>query len=97
MAQRLCWMRGATLKVGQMLSVHNKSVLPPALTMLLIIVCTGTVAMPEDHLWSLLAKELGNNNNNNNWERTRGVAGLDLAPMAAAINGQVHQETLSDG
>lgn len=95
LARRLCRMRGAALKVGQMLSVQDESVLPPALTKALTIVRAGAVAMPEDQLRRCLAEELGDGNDD--WERARGVVDLDPIPVAAASLGQVHRATLADG
>lgn len=90
LAVALCRMRGAALKLGQMLSIQDESVVPPQIQKALERVRQGADVMPTNQLYQVLDKELGKS-----W-RTR-VAKFEDEPMAAASIGQVHKATLLDG
>lgn len=90
LTESLCRMRGAALKIGQMLSIQDESVLPPSLTRSLEQVRKGAYAMPTAQLQSQLTKEF---NNNENWRQDLFQNFSDI-PMAAASIGQVHKATL---
>jgi aarF domain-containing kinase len=90
LAGALCRMRGAALKLGQMLSIQDDSLLPPQFKAALDRVRAGADVMPRRQLDKVLAAELGRD-----W-RSR-VADFDDAPLAAASIGQVHAATLHDG
>lgn len=84
LAQSLCRMRGAALKMGQMLSIQDESLLPPELTRALKQVRQGADAMPEYQLTAQLEAQLGAS-----W-RDRFEA-FDIRPFAAASVGQCHR------
>jgi len=90
LAGTLCRLRGAALKVGQMLSFNDADVLPPAMQAALERVRDGADWMPQEQLHRTLAAELGAD-----W-RSR-LAEFDETPCAAASIGQVHRALLPDG
>ena len=85
----LCRMRGAALKMGQMLSLQDESTLPPSLVRALAKARGSAEAMPRYQLESQLDTELGAG-----W-RGRLVEFEDL-PFAAASIGQVHRARLGE-
>ena len=89
LAASLCRMRGAALKMGQMLSIQDESLLPPALSRALQQVRQGAEAMPKRQLYGQLESQLGQD-----W-RTR-FETFEEAPFAAASIGQVHRATVKD-
>jgi aarF domain-containing kinase len=79
-------MRGAAMKLGQMLSIQDESIAPPALTNALAQVRKGAEAMPTHQLISQL---------DNEWvEGWKNEIELEERPFAAASIGQVHRGTL---
>jgi aarF domain-containing kinase len=86
-ASSLCRMRGAALKMGQMLSIQDESLLPPALSRALQQVRQGADAMPRYQLEQQLVAQLGSD-----W-RSRFVE-FDMQAFAAASIGQVHRATI---
>ena len=93
LAEGLCRMRGAALKVGQMLSLADEAILPPAVAAALERVRTSADVMPRRQLHKVLAEDLGNG-----WRaRLGGEDGWSDAPVAAASIGQVHRAVLPDG
>jgi aarF domain-containing kinase len=90
LAVALCRMRGAALKLGQMLSIQDESVIPPQIQAALERVRQGADVMPPAQLHAMLEEQLGSE-----W-RSR-VSAFDEEPMAAASIGQVHRATLLDG
>jgi aarF domain-containing kinase len=89
-AASLCRMRGAALKLGQMLSIQDESLLPPALTRALEQVRKGADAMPHYQLEQQMTQQLGSD-----W-RTK-FERFDDLPFAAASIGQVHRATIRNG
>ncbi|CAM6091660.1 unnamed protein product [Calypogeia fissa] len=89
-AVALCRMRGAALKVGQMLSIQDESMVPAPLLAALEIVRQGADVMPRTQLNNVLDKELGPG-----WGERLGS--FDYEPIAAASIGQVHRAVLKDG
>lgn len=87
LADTLSRMRGAALKLGQMLSIQDQSVIPPALSAALQRVRQNADMMPTRQLNETLAGELGNG-----W-RARFVSFNDV-PLAAASIGQVHHAVI---
>ncbi|CAJ1038341.1 putative ABC1 family [Leishmania shawi] len=88
----LCRMRGAVLKLGQMLSIQDENTIPPHVTALFERVRDQAFAMPPAQLDHTLAKEF----NNANWRRDL-FDTFDNTPVAAASIGQVHCATLRPG
>lgn len=86
LAASLCRMRGAALKMGQMLSIQDETLLPPALTRALHSVRQGADAMPRYQLMAQLESQWGAN-----WRENKSVVSFDETPLAAASIGQVHR------
>ncbi len=82
LAKTLCRMRGAALKLGQMLSIQDESILSPELTQALERVRAGADIMPSTQLHRQLCKGLGDN-----WMDK--FESFDDNPIAAASIGQV--------
>jgi aarF domain-containing kinase len=89
LAEGLCRMRGAALKIGQMLSIQDESMLPPQLADILQRVRSQADIMPRRQLTAALIKELGDD-----WQSR--VTTFEWEPFAAASIGQVHRATLVD-
>lgn len=90
LAERLARLRGAAMKLGQLLSMESKDLLPPELAEALAILRSNAYAMPSAQLEQVLAAEYGKN-----WRRR--FAGFDFKPLAAASIGQVHRVRTEDG
>jgi aarF domain-containing kinase len=89
LAATLCRMRGAALKMGQMLSIQDESLLPPALSRALQQVRQGADAMPKYQVLKQLTEQLGID-----WRDK--FESFDETPFAAASIGQVHRATIRD-
>lgn len=90
LAESLCKMRGAALKLGQMLSIQDNSKLSPTLSKALDRVRQSADYMPFKQLNKQLVAELGEN-----W--TELFETFETVPIAAASIGQVHKAILKDG
>ncbi|XP_014443563.1 atypical kinase COQ8B, mitochondrial isoform X3 [Tupaia chinensis] len=88
--QTLCTVRGAALKVGQMLSIQDNSFISPQLQRIFERVRQSADFMPRWQMLRVLEEELGKD-----WQAK--VASLEEVPFAAASIGQVHQGMLRDG
>jgi aarF domain-containing kinase len=90
LALGLCEMRGAALKVGQMLSIQDESLVPAPILNALEYVRQGADVMPRSQLNPVLDAELGSN-----WQSK--LTSFDYEPLAAASIGQVHRAVTKDG
>ncbi|MBY4892916.1 AarF/ABC1/UbiB kinase family protein [Rhodobacteraceae bacterium N5(2021)] len=88
--ERLAEMRGATMKLGQLLSMESEDVLPPELAKILARLRAEADAMPPKQLKSVLEAVYGS-------EFRRKFNSFDPQPLAAASIGQVHRATAADG
>jgi predicted unusual protein kinase regulating ubiquinone biosynthesis (AarF/ABC1/UbiB family) len=88
-ADQLAQMRGAAMKVGQMISMDAGDMLPAELADLLARLRSDAKSMPEKELISLLKAEWGES-----WQKK--FIQFPLQPIAAASIGQVHKVITQD-
>ncbi|XP_038623170.1 atypical kinase COQ8B, mitochondrial isoform X2 [Tachyglossus aculeatus] len=88
--ETLCTVRGAALKIGQMLSIQDNSFISPQLQRIFERVRQSADFMPPWQMARVLEEELGPD-----WRAK--VAEFEEVPFAAASIGQVHQGVLRDG
>ncbi|KAL2740638.1 hypothetical protein V1478_000779 [Vespula squamosa] len=86
----LCKVRGAALKIGQILSIQDNTVISPELQQVFERVRQSADFMPKWQIEKVLCSELGHD-----W-RTK-LAEFEEKPFAAASIGQVHHATLLTG
>jgi predicted unusual protein kinase regulating ubiquinone biosynthesis (AarF/ABC1/UbiB family) len=89
-ADKLSEMRGAAMKLGQLLSMETGDMLPPELSDILARLRSDAHFMPPKQLKTVLETAYGAD------FRTK-FRGFDTRPLAAASIGQVHRATASDG
>ena len=89
-ADELSKMRGAAMKVGQMLSMDTGDFLPRELADILARLRDDANSMPPQQLNQVMEKAYGED-----WEQM--FYGFDFKPIAAASIGQVHKAISPDG
>ncbi|KAK4469072.1 hypothetical protein MN116_006661 [Schistosoma mekongi] len=86
----LCRMRGAALKLGQMLSIQDENFVSPQVQKIFERVRQAADFMPAKQMRKVLTSELGEK-----WAEY--ISDFEEKPFAAASIGQVHRGTLKDG
>ncbi len=90
LADKLSRLRGAALKVGQLMSMEAGELLPPEFTAVLARLREDAHFMPLGQLAEVLEANWGSG-----WEQ--GFHRFGFTPLAAASIGQVHEAVLRDG
>ncbi|WP_010324945.1 ABC1 kinase family protein [Marinobacterium stanieri] len=89
-AAKLARMRGAAMKLGQLISMDSGALLPPELANVLSRLRDDAVIMPAAQLVDVLEHNWGSN-----WDQT--LAQFSFDPIAAASIGQVHKGRTHEG
>src|SRR5690554_1238720 len=90
LAERLARLRGAAMKVGQMLSLEGDSMLPKEFAKALEVLRSSAHTMPEAQVRGVLASQYGPQ-----WHDL--FSTFEMTPMASASIGQVHRAVARDG
>lgn len=90
LASRLGQLRGAAMKLGQLISLESEGLLPPELTIALETLRSQAAPMPPEQLHRVLGRAWGAG-----WERR--FDAFDETPIASASIGQVHRARTRDG
>ncbi len=89
-SHRLSQMRGAAMKVGQLMSMDSGQILPAEFSQVLAQLRDDAHVMPLGQIAQVLNKSLGEG-----WEQQ--FEQFNFTPIAAASIGQVHKAILKDG
>jgi predicted unusual protein kinase regulating ubiquinone biosynthesis (AarF/ABC1/UbiB family) len=90
LARRLSQMRGAAMKLGQLLSLESEDVLPAEFVEALAVLRASADTMPPSQVRRVLGREYGKG-----WEAR--FRSFDFDAVAAASIGQVHAAVAADG
>ncbi len=90
LARRLSQMRGAAMKLGQLLSLEGDDLLPPEFAEALAVLRATADTMPPSQVRRALGRAYGKG-----WEAR--FREFDFEPLAAASIGQVHSAVAADG
>ena len=90
LTETLGGMRGAAMKLGQLLSLQSEDLLPPEFTGILADLRNQAHFMPRDQVEGVLVGEFGPD-----WRQV--LPSFDFEPLAAASIGQVHAARAADG
>lgn len=90
LVERLAHLRGAAMKLGQLISLEGEGLLPPELAFALETLRSQAAPMPSEQLRRVLGRAYGSG-----WERR--FADFDETPIASASIGQVHRVRTIDG
>ena len=90
LGDKLRKMRGAALKVGQLMSIQDESFLPPEVSSLLTSVQNQSYFMPQRQLHRIMKENLGSH-----WKSH--FLEFGEIPIASASISQVHKAVLKDG
>ena len=90
LTNRLSEMRGAAMKVGQLLSMDSGQILPPELSEILGRLRDSAHRMPSTQVTAVMQRALGKH-----WQRR--FDHFSFVPVAAASIGQVHEAMTKDG
>lgn len=87
LTRQLSEMRGAAMKLGQILSMEGEALLPPELATILAQLRANATSMPATQLFETMDTALGAN-----WQQQ--FDAFEMKPMASASIGQVHRAKL---
>ena len=90
LAKRLAGMRGAAMKMGQILSMESSDFLPREFADALAVLRDSANTMPHSQVRRVMGREYGKG-----WENR--FEHFDFEPVAAASIGQVHRVVAKDG
>ena len=90
LAKRLAGMRGAAMKMGQILSMESSDFLPREFADALAVLRDSANTMPHSQIRRVMGREYGKG-----WENR--FEHFDFEPVAAASIGQVHRVVTKDG